>query len=222
VEHYAALRAMPGLTFLRPGDPNEAVAAWRVAVEHRHGPVALALTRQKLPVLPGSAARATDGVARGGYILADAVDNEGHPTEPDVILIATGSELSLAMDARAELTSEGIRTRVVSLPSWERFAAAPRAYRDEVLPPTETRRVSIEAGVSMGWDRWVGSEGAMIAIDRYGASAPANQLFPAFGFTAAHVASVARQVMIGELQGVVSAPFEHEAPAAPQAPEVKA
>jgi len=157
VEHYAALRAMPGLTFLRPGDPNEAVAAWRVAVEHRHGPVALALTRQKLPVLPGSAARATDGVARGGYILADAVDNEGHPTEPDVILIATGSELSLAMDARAELTSEGIRTRVVSLPSWERFAAAPRAYRDEVLPPTETRRVSIEAGVSMGWDRWVGS-----------------------------------------------------------------
>ena len=222
VEHYAALRAMPGLTFLRPGDPNEAVAAWRVAVEHRHGPVALALTRQKLPVLPGSAARATDGVARGGYILADAVDNDGHPTEPDVILIATGSELSLAMDARAELTSEGIRTRVVSLPSWERFAAAPRAYRDEVLPPTETRRVSIEAGVSMGWDRWVGSEGAMIAIDRYGASAPANQLFPAFGFTAAHVASVARQVMIGELQGVVSAPFEHEAPAAPQAPEVKA
>ncbi len=218
VEHYAALRAMPGLTFLRPGDPNEAVAAWRVAVEQRRGPVALALSRQKLPVLPGSAARATDGVDRGGYVLADAIDHEGHPTQADVILIATGSELSLAMDARAELTREGIRTRVVSLPSWERFAAAPKAYRDEVLPPTEARRVSIEAGVSMGWDRWVGSEGAIIAIDRYGASAPANQLFPAFGFTPAHVASVARQVMIGDLQGVVSAPFEHEAPEPPTAP----
>ena len=217
VEHYAALRAIPGLTFLRPGDPNEAVAAWRVAVEHRHGPVALALTRQKLPVLPGSAARATEGVDHGGYVLAEAVDHEGHPTQADVILIASGSELSLAMDARAELTREGIRTRVVSLPSWERFAAAPRAYRDEVLPPGEPRRVSIEAGVSLGWDRWVGTEGAIIAIDRFGASAPASELFPAFGFTAAHVASVARQVMIGELQGVVSAPFEHEAPEAPTA-----
>ena len=215
VEHYAALRAMPGLTFLRPGDPNEAVAAWRVAVEHRHGPVALALTRQKLPVLPGTAARAADGVDRGGYILADAVDAAGHLTAADVILIATGSELSLAMDAREELTREGIRTRVVSLPSWERFAAAPKAYRDEVLPPTEPRRVSIEMGVSLGWDRWVGPGGAIIAIDRFGASAPAPELLPAFGFTAAHVASVARQVMIGELQGVVSAPFEHEAPQAP-------
>jgi len=222
VEHYAALRAMPGLTFLRPGDPNEAVAAWRVAVEHRHGPVALALTRQKLPVLPGTASRATDGVARGGYVLADAVDQDGHAAEPDVILIATGSELALAMDARAELTSDGIRTRVVSLPSWERFAETPKAYRDEVLPPSETLRVSIEAGVSMGWDRWVGTEGAIIAIDRFGASAPASELFPAFGFTAAHVAHVARQVMIGKLQGVVSAPFEHEAPEAPKPPEVQA
>jgi transketolase len=221
VEHYAALRAMPGLTFLRPGDPNEAVAAWRIAVAHRHGPVALALTRQKLPVLHGTGARAAAGVARGGYILADAIDQDGNSTEPDVILIATGSELSLAIDARAELTGEGIRTRVVSMPSWELFAAAPRSYRDEILPPTETLRVSIEAGVSLGWDRWVGTEGAMIAIDRYGASAPASKLFPAFGFTAAHIASVARQVMIGDLRGVVSAPFEHEAPQAPEAPEAR-
>ena len=102
--------------------------------------------------------------------------------------------------------------------NWELFAAAPRSYRDEVLPPGDTRRVSIEAGVSLGWDRWVGTEGAIIAIDRYGASAPAAQLFPAFGFTAAHVASVARQVMIGDLRGVVSAPFEHAAPGAPKAP----
>ncbi len=220
VEHYAALRAMPNLTFVRPGDPNEAVAAWRLAVEEHHGPVALALTRQKLPVLTGTATHATEGVARGGYILADATDADGHQAAPDVILIATGSELSLAMDARAELVGEGIRTRVVSLPCWERFAAAPKSYRDEVLPPSESRRVSIEAGVSMGWDRWVGPEGAIIAIDRYGASAPASALFPAFGFTAAHIASVARRVMIGELSGVVSAPFDHHAPAAPQAPEV--
>ena len=221
VEHYAALRAMPGLTFIRPGDPNEAVAAWRVAIEHDAGPVALALTRQKLPVLAGTAARAVDGVTRGGYVLADAVDRDGGSTQPDVILIATGSELSLAMDARAELTAEGIRTRVVSMPCWELFEAAPRSYRDQVLPPGDIRRVSIEAGVSMGWDRWVGTEGAIIAIDRYGASAPASQLFPAFGFTAAHIASVARHVMTGDLRGVVSAPFEHEAPGAPDAPEAR-
>ena len=222
VEHYAALRAMPGLTFVRPGDPNEAVGAWRLAVEHRHGPVALALTRQKLPVLPGTAERAADGVARGGYVLADAVDASGATAQPDVILIATGSELAVAMDAREQLTAEGIRTRVVSLPCWERFEAQPKEYRDAVLPPEETLRVSVEAGVSLGWDRWVGPEGAIVAIDRFGASAPAAELFPAFGISASHVAAVARKVMTGDLRGVVSAPFEHEAPAAPAPPEVQA
>jgi transketolase len=222
VEHYAALRAMPGLTFVRPGDPNETVAAWRLAVEHRHGPVALALTRQKVPVLAGTADRAADGVARGGYVLADAVDASGAPAQPDVILIATGSELAVAMDARDQLTAEGIRTRVVSLPCWERFEAQPREYRDAVLPPEETLRVSVEAGVSLGWDRWVGPEGAIIAIDRFGASGPAGELFPAFGISATHVAAVARKVMTGDLRGVVSAPFEHEAPAAPAPPEAQA
>jgi transketolase len=222
VEHYAALRAMPGLTFVRPGDPNEAVGAWRLAVEHRHGPVALALTRQKLPVLAGTAERAADGVARGGYVLADAVDASGATAQPDVILLATGSELAVAMDAREQLTAEGIRTRVVSLPCWERFEAQPQEYRDAVLPPEETLRVSVEAGVSLGWDRWVGPEGAIVAIDRFGASAPAAELFPAFGISASHVAAVARKVMTGDLRGVVSAPFEHEAPAAPAPPEVQA
>jgi transketolase len=221
IEHYAALRAMPGLAFVRPGDPNETVAAWRLAVKQRHGPVALALTRQKVPVLPGTADRAAEGVERGGYVLAEAVDGSGEHAEPDVILIATGSELSLAMDARDELTAEGIRTRVVSLPCWERFEAQPQEYRDSVLPPEETLRISVEAGVSLGWDRWVGREGAIIAIDRFGASAPASDLFPAFGFTAAHVAAVARKVMTGDLQGVVSAPFEHQAPAAPAPPEAR-
>ena len=148
-------------------------------------------------------------------MLAEAVDRDGATADPDVILIATGSELQLAMAARTELTEEGIRTRVVSLPCWERFEAQPAAYREEVLPASHAKRVSIEAGVSLGWDRWVGPEGAIIGLDRFGASAPAPQLFEAFGFTAAHVASVARQVMIGELQGVVSAPFHREPPSAP-------
>ncbi|MET0773188.1 MAG: transketolase [Candidatus Limnocylindrales bacterium] len=222
VEHYAALRAMPGLTFVRPGDPNEAVGAWRLAVEQRRGPVALALTRQKVPVLAGTADRAAEGVARGGYVLADALDAAGAPAQADVILIATGSELSVAMEARDRLTAEGIRTRVVSLPCWERFETQPKEYRDGVLPPGETRRVSVEAGVSLGWDRWVGPEGAIVAVDRFGASAPAGELFPAFGISASHVAAVARKVMTGDLQGVVSAPFGHEAPAAPAAPEVHA
>ena len=134
-----------------------------------------------------------------------------------MILIATGSELHLAMAARAELTSEGIRTRVVSLPTWDRFGAQPKAYRDAVLPPSHTKRVSIEAGVSLGWDRWVGTEGAIIALDRFGASAPAPKLFEAFGFTAAHVAQVARQVMIGELSGVVSAAQHHDPAGADEA-----
>lgn len=210
VEHYAALRAMPNLTFIRPGDPNEAVAAWHLAVSRRHGPTALAFTRQKLPVLPGTVERAREGVSRGGYVLADASDAQGGAVTPDVILIATGSELSLAMEARAELQAEGIGARVVSLPAWDRFAAQPRSHRDQVLPPAVTRRVSIEAGVSLGWDRWVGPGGAIIALDRFGASAPAADLFRTFGFTAAHVAQVARKVMMGELSGVVSAAPDHE------------
>ncbi len=210
VEHYAALRAMPNLTFIRPGDPNEAVAAWHLAVSRRHGPTALAFTRQKLPVLPGTVERAREGVSRGGYVLADASDAQGGAVTPDVILIATGSELSLAMEARAELQAEGIGARVVSLPAWDRFAAQPRSHRDQVLPPAVTRRVSIEAGVSLGWDRWVGPGGAIIALDRFGASAPAVDLFRTFGFTAAHVAQVARKVMMGELSGVVSAAPDHE------------
>jgi transketolase len=218
VEHYAALRAIPGLSLIRPGDPNEAVAAWRMAIDDLAGPTALCLTRQQLPVLHGTAEHAREGVRRGGYVLAEAAAADGSHTEPDVILIATGSELALAMAARDELTTEGIRTRVVSLPCWERFEAQPASYRSEVLPASHPKRVSVEAGVSLGWDRWVGPEGAIIALDRFGGSAPGPALFAAFGFTAAHVASVARQVMIGELQGVVSSPFSREPLAAPTGP----
>ncbi len=209
VEHYASLRAMPNLTFVRPGDPNEASAAWALAVEHRAGPVALAFTRQKLPILAGTAERARDGVRAGAYVLAEATTADGTVTAPELILVASGSELALAVAAREALEAEGIRTRVVSMPSWERFEAQPAAYRDEVLPRGVTARVSIEAGVSLGWERWVGDRGAIIAIDRFGLSAPAEQIFERFGFSTENVVRVAKGVLSGEIRGVVSAPGEH-------------
>jgi transketolase len=204
IEHYAALRAMPNLWFMRPGDANETAAAWQVAAERRDGPVALALTRQKLPIQPGTAKIALDGVGRGGYVLADATADDGRPTTPDLILLATGSEVSLAMDARAVLIEGGARTRVVSLPCWELFMAQPQAYRDEVLPPGVTRRVSIETGVALGWERWVGDDGAMIAIERFGASAPYKDILEHFGFTKDNVVRVARGVLTGAVRGIVS------------------
>ncbi len=196
VEHYAALRAIPNLWFVRPGDANETSAAWRVAVERRGGPVALALTRQKLPVLEGTAERALDGVARGGYVLREA---EGG--SPDVILIGTGSELQLAVGAAEALAGDGIAARVVSLPCWELFEAQDAAYRDSVLPEAVRKRVAVEAGVSLGWERWVGDEGAIVGLDHFGASAPAGTIFTEFGFTTDRVADVARKVVRNGLRG---------------------
>ncbi len=195
VEHYAALRAMPNLTFVRPGDANETAAAWALAIEHSDGPVALALTRQKLPVLPGTDRLAREGVARGGYVLREASG------APELILIATGSELQLAHATAETLEGEGIPTRVVSLPCWEQFDLQDVAYRDEVLPPSVRKRVSVEVGASFGWERWVGDEGAIIGLDHYGASAPAGTIFDKFGFTADRVADVARRVVRDGLHG---------------------
>ena len=210
VEHYAALRAIPNLTFIRPGDPNEASAAWALAVEHRGGPTAMVFTRQKLPVLPGTAELARNGVRAGGYVLAEAVTPDGTVTAPELILIATGSELHLAMAAREALTADGRKVRVVSLPSWERFEAQPATYRDEVLPPAVTARVSVESGVSLGWDRWVNTrDGAIMAIDRYGMSAPAAQIFERFGLTVENVAEVARGVLAGDVRGIISPDADH-------------
>jgi transketolase len=210
VEHYAALRAMPNLTFIRPGDPNEASAAWALAVEHRSGPTALALSRQKLPVQPGSIDLARQGVRAGAYVLAEGVAADGTVTAPELILIATGSELQLAMSARETLTAEGVRTRVVSMPSWERFAAQSAAYRAEVLPPEVDARVSIEVGASLGWERWVRPDrGAIIALDRFGMSAPAEQIFEQLGFTVDHVVEVARGVLAGETCGVITSSGGH-------------
>jgi transketolase len=196
VEHYAALRAIPNLWFVRPGDANETSAAWALAIERRDGPVALALTRQKVPVLAGTAEKAREGVARGGYVLRDASSGT-----PGLILIATGSELQLAMAAAGALEDDGISTRVVSMPCWERFEAQDQAYRDSVLPPTVRKRVSVEVGVSLGWERWVGDEGAIIGLDHFGASAPAGTIFEHLGFTAGRVAEVGRQVVQGGLRG---------------------
>jgi transketolase len=201
VEHYAALRAIPNLWFVRPGDANETAAAWALAVE-RHledpsGPVALSLTRQKLPTLAGTAEQAREGLRRGGYVLRDTGDGR----DPEVILIGTGSELQLAFGAAEALEKDGIAARVVSLPCWERFDLQDQAYRDSVLPPAVRARVSVEAGVSLGWERWVGVDGAIVGLDHFGASAPAGTIFEKFGFTVDRVADVARGVLDGSIRG---------------------
>ena len=205
VEHYAALRAIPNLWFIRPGDPNETMAAWAAAVERHEadpsGPVALSLTRQKLPVLEGTAEMARDGVRRGGYVLRDA--KGGAAGEPDVILIGTGSELQLAVAAADALAADGIAARVVSLPCWELFEKQDAAYRDGVLPPAVRKRVSIEVGVSLGWERWVGDEGAIVGLDHFGASAPAGTIFGRSGFTKDRVADIARRVVRENLRGPI-------------------
>jgi transketolase len=203
IEHYASLRAMPHLWFIRPGDANEATVAWEVALERLEGgPVALSLTRQKLPTLAGTAELAADGVRRGGYVLRTA-SSEASGGAPALILIATGSELQLAMAAAETLEAEGIATRVVSLPCWELFEAQDAAYRESVLPRPVKKRVSIEAGASLGWERWTGDEGAIMSIDHFGASAPAGTIFEQYGFTPDRVADVARRVVRDDLRGVI-------------------
>jgi len=187
VEQLASLRAMPGLIDMRPGDANEVAAAWRVIMPLRHDPVALVLSRQALPTLDRTKYASVDGVARGAYVLAGDPD-----ATPDVILIATGSELALAVSAYEQLAADGVNARVVSMPSWELFDRQDRAYRDAVLPPAVTARVAIEQASSFGWDRWVGSTGAIIAMSTFGASAPLKALQTKFGFTPEAVVAAAR------------------------------
>jgi transketolase len=202
VEHYAALRAMPNLWFMRPGDANEATEAWRAAIQRRGGPIALSLTRQKLPTLEGTAELAGEGVSRGGYVLRRA-RGEDAGKQPDLLLIATGSELQLAFKAAELLESDAspIAARVVSLPCWELFDAQDEAYRESVIPPGVRRRVTIEAGASTGWERYAGDEGAIVGIDHFGASAPAGTIFAKLGFTPERVADVARGVVRSGVHG---------------------
>lgn len=187
VEHLMSLRAMPGLAVVRPADANETAEAWRFAIEQRHRPVALVLSRQKLPVLDRERAR---GVARGAYVVADAAQGD-----PKAILLATGAEVHVALAAQQLLAGEGIPTRVVSMPCWEAFMEQDAAYRDSVLPRSIRARVSVEAGVTLGWERWIGDGGVAVGLDRYGASAPGEINLERLGFTAENVASKVRAVL---------------------------
>jgi transketolase len=181
VEHYAALRAIPFLWFIRPADATETVGAWKAALEREDGPVALALSRQKLPTLEGAQ---RDGVARGAYVLWESDEANG---APDLILIGTGSEVHVALAAAKQLAEQGTHARVVSMPCWELFEAQPHEYRDEVLPPDVKARLSVEAGVALGWRQWVGDEGDSISIEHFGASAPGDIVLKEFGYTADNV-----------------------------------
>jgi len=188
VEHAAALRTIPNLTVIRPSDATETAEAWRYAVAH-DGPVAMLFTRQGVPVIDRVKYAAASNLTKGAYVLAD-VDGT-----PDVILIATGSEVSLALEAREILAQEGVGARVVSMPSWELFEAQSQAYKESVLPPEVTARMAIEAGVSMGWDRYVGPQGVMYGIDHFGASAPYKVLMEQWGFTGPAIAKRALELL---------------------------
>jgi transketolase len=180
------------------------VAAWTLALERGaedpSGPVALSLTRQKLPTLAGTAEKAREGLRRGGYVLREASGGAG---SIKAILIGTGSELQLAFGAAEALERDGTPARVVSLPCWELFERQDAAYRESVLPRAVRARVAVEAGVSLGWDRWVGDEGAIVGLDHFGASAPAGTIFEKFGFSVDRVAGVARDVVAGKVRGPI-------------------
>jgi transketolase len=190
VEHLASLRAIPGLVTMRPGDANEVVEAYRYIMRLRHQPAVLALSRQALPTLDRSKYAPASGVAKGAYTLADP------PTEkPEVILIASGSELILAVQAHEKLSAEGIASRVVSMPSWDVFEQQPRKYREGVLPPEITARIAIEQASAFGWERYVGSTGRIIGMETFGASAPLKELQRKFGFEPERVVLFAKELL---------------------------
>jgi transketolase len=182
IEQVMSLRTVPDLTVIRPADGNETVAAWKLAIEMKK-PVALILTRQNVPALDSGTFHIESGVRRGAYVLKSGGER------PDIILIATGSEVHLALEASEKLAGKGIKARVVSMPSWELFSEQPPSYRDEILPPSVRKRLAIEAGVTLGWWRWVGDEGDVIGIDRFGASAPGNVVMEKYGFSVDNVIS---------------------------------
>jgi transketolase len=193
IEHLAALRAIPGLDVVRPADANETAACWQAILEHNDRPAGLALTRQNVPTFP----RGDDGfndtgdVAKGAYVLIDAPGTEDGDGPPDVVLIGTGSEVQLAVEARSILAEKGVRARVVSMPCREWFDEQEASYRETVIPPTVKARVSVEAGVAQGWREVVGDHGRIVSIDHYGASADFARIFREFGVTAQAVADAA-------------------------------
>lgn len=190
VEHLAALRAIPDLTLIRPADANETVQAWKWAVENRKSPTVIVLTRQKLPIFDQQKYASAALLSKGAYVLAEPKDGA-----PEIILIATGSEVSLALDTRDRLAEDSVRTRVVSMPSWELFEKQTKAYRDQVLPPSIKARLAIEMAGPLGWERWVGEQGDVLCMNGYGASAPLKALLEEFGFTVDHAAERARKLL---------------------------
>lgn len=195
VEHIAALRAIPDLAVIRPCDAHEVREAWRSALKRRHQPTVFALTRQKVAVIDRKKFADAKGLHKGGYVLAEAQTKTGKATTPKLIIIATGSEVGLAIEAREKLQADGVATRVVSMPCWEFFDAQPQKYRDEVLPPRVTARLSIEAGVSLGWAKYVGDKGASLAVDRFGESAPGGEVFRDYGFTVENAVKMAKHAL---------------------------
>jgi transketolase len=192
VEQLISLRAVPGLVVLRPGDANEVVEAYRYVVQLRHQPAVLALSRQPLPTLDRKKYAPASGVARGAYVLADPSSGN-----PEVILIASGSELSLAVQAHERLLAEGVRSRVVSMPSWDIFEHQPREYRETVLPPRVKARVAVEQGSTLGWERYIGENGRVIGMKTFGASAPLKELQRKFGFEPERVVAAAMEQLGG-------------------------
>ncbi len=190
IEHLTSLRAIPDLVVIRPGDANEVVEAWRIAIERREGPTLLALTRQKIPVLDRSKYKSAAGLRRGAYVLADLGKGS-----TDVILMASGSEVDIIVRAGEKLAEEGVNVRIVSFASWELFAAEDKEYQDTILLPNVTARIAVEAGISLGWEKWTGPEGFVLAIDQFGSSAPAEVLFEKYGFTAENVISLAKRIL---------------------------
>ena len=195
IEHIAALRAIPHLFVIRPADPAEVSEAWRIAILRRNAPTALALTRQKVPVIDRTRYSPAIGLRRGAYVIAEAEAQGEAPATPKLILLATGSEVSLALDARQKLQDEGLPTRVVSMPCWELFEEQPADYREEILPSSVTARLAIEAGVREGWDRYVGTQGDAICLDRFGASAPGDVALKNLGFNVDNVIEHSRKLI---------------------------
>jgi transketolase len=190
VEQVAALRTIPNLVVVRPADANETAFAWKLALNRREGPTAIILTRQKVPIIDQTRFASPEGLQRGGYVLADAPHGQ-----PEVLIIATGSEVHLALGAYDRMVEEGVGVRVVSMPSWEVFEAQEVAYREEVLPAKVKARLAIEAAVPMGWERYVGDQGRVIGIERFGASAPGALVLEKFGFTAEAVVAAVREMI---------------------------
>jgi transketolase len=193
IEQLASLRAIPNLVVIRPCDANETAVAWRVAIETRDRPVALILTRQSVPTLDRSQLSAADDLRRGAYVLTDAPNGK-----PDIILIGTGSEVSLTIAAGRRLSEKKINVRIVSMPSWELFDAQSPDYRESVFPPSARARLAVEAGVTQGWCKYVGAEGDVIGVDRFGASAPGKVMMREYGFTVENVCQRATDLVQGK------------------------